>query len=250
MKKRKKTSKVVNLELGKRVAVARRAVSPPMTQVELAKAAGLTQTAIAEIEAGRIRRPKKLRELARALKVSEASLLGEQEENASGNSFIYGQLGTVEIPVVGRVEPGVFRVHEQFDDVAPATIVGAQDARFPGAKIVAFVVGGDSMVGRNIHDGDIAITVDFADSHLPLRDRMVVVVQRTRDGGQTLEWTIKEVETHRDHIDLIPRSPNKRYKPIIVKSDYNPITGGLADDGAEIKILAVVLRVTKEIEVR
>lgn len=66
----------MNRALGKRVAMAREAKG--LTQGQLADAVGMKQTAIGEIEAGRVRRPKKLREIAAALDCDEGALLGER----------------------------------------------------------------------------------------------------------------------------------------------------------------------------
>ncbi len=61
--------------LGVRLALARSEAG--LSQPALAKAVGMTQSAIAEIEGGRVKRPKKLREIARAMGVTEEWLLGE-----------------------------------------------------------------------------------------------------------------------------------------------------------------------------
>ena len=63
--------------IGDRVRRAREAAG--MSQSDIAVSAGMTQQAIGAIESGRVLRPKKLRETARALRVSEGFLLGEQE---------------------------------------------------------------------------------------------------------------------------------------------------------------------------
>lgn len=63
--------------LAENVIVAREAKG--WTQAELAEALGMTQQGIAAIENGKSDRPKKLRELARALGVSQEHLLGEEE---------------------------------------------------------------------------------------------------------------------------------------------------------------------------
>ena len=47
-----------------------------VSQTELANATGYTQTHISDIEAGKVKRPGKLREMAAALRISEARLLG------------------------------------------------------------------------------------------------------------------------------------------------------------------------------
>lgn len=76
---------VVNLELGRRLAAARAARG--LSQGALATIVGMKQTAIGEIEAGRVMRPKKLREIARAVGKSEEWLLGELERVPPGREF-------------------------------------------------------------------------------------------------------------------------------------------------------------------
>lgn len=65
-------------ELGERLAQAREAAG--LTQDELALRVGMTQQGIAAIEKGKSDRPKKLREIARALSTTEDYLLGESED--------------------------------------------------------------------------------------------------------------------------------------------------------------------------
>lgn len=67
--------KIVNSELGKRLARAR--ADRGLSQGDLAAMVGMRQTAIGEIEVGRVQRPKKLREIARAVGKTEEYLLGE-----------------------------------------------------------------------------------------------------------------------------------------------------------------------------
>ena len=63
---------------------------------------------------------------------------------------------------------------------------------------------------------------------------MVVVVQRLKDGGQTREWSIKQVEFFADRIEFHPRSTNARHKPIVVNHDM------FADDGVEVAVIALI----------
>ncbi len=238
--------KVVNPILGKRLTAARKAAG--LTQEELAEKVGLQQTSIAEIEAGRVRRPKKLREIARTVGRSEEHLLGEDQTPASGVHLRFAEVA--EVPVVGPVEAGVFRVVEEFDDaMEPATIVAARDPRFPRARLYAFTVHGDSMDAVGITQGDIVVAVDFVDCGLPLRDGMTIIAECSRDGGHTIERTLKEIATFRDRVELLPRSHNIKYKKFVIKPNYSPSEPSKSDDGAKIKILAVVLRVNKELPV-
>lgn len=75
---------------------------------------------------------------------------------------------------------------------------------------------------------------------MKVRDGMVVVVERTRDGGHTREWSIKQVELYEDRIEFCPRSTNPKHKPIVVKRD------ALADEGVSVEIIGLVRRVINE----
>ncbi|NEK55241.1 phage repressor protein, partial [Rhizobium leguminosarum] len=75
----------------------------------------------------------------------------------------------------------------------------------------------------------------------PLRDGMVVVVERTRDGGQTREWSVKQIELYQDRTEFHPRSTNPKHKPIIVPRDPS------ADQGTVVEIIGLVRRVVNDL---
>lgn len=154
--------------------------------------------------------------------------------------------GMVEIPNAGHVEAGAFRAAPDFTDIEEEPTLGLPDPKFPWARLVSFSVGGDSMnklAPRPILSGDKLICVDFEDldGRVPLRDGMVVVVERTRDGGHLREWSVKQLELYTDRWEFHPRSTNPKHKPIIVPLDDD------ADDGKTVRILALVRQITNEI---
>lgn len=143
------------------------------------------------------------------------------------------------IPVVGKVAAGVFREVIEHEDGNTEYIFDEPDPEFPNARQVAFTVEGDSLnelKPRPILDGDTLICVDFGDTGLPLIDGAIVIVQRTRDGGQTIEWSAKQVELHPRRTEYHPRSSNKALKPIVVPDDPD------ADSGEQVEVLALVRR--------
>lgn len=151
----------------------------------------------------------------------------------------------VETYVAGTVEAGSFREVDELDQSEPEIIAVPADRQFPRARLLVFNVAGDSMNDlkpRPILDGDRAICLAYEDvAHsVPLRDGMVVVVQRTRDGGHTREWSVKQIEIYDDRIEFHPRSKNARYKPIIVKKDAH------ADDGVEVEIIGLMRRIMND----
>ncbi|UXN73404.1 XRE family transcriptional regulator [Devosia sp. A8/3-2] len=151
-------------------------------------------------------------------------------------------------PVVvnGKVAAGLFREVDGFDQSAPERIWEEADPEFPDARRMAFDVEGDSVNAlkpRPIFPGDRLICVSFEDvaDRVRVRDGMVVVVERTRDGGHTREWSVKQIELYEDRIEFHPRSTNPTFKPIVVERDAQ------ADDGTRIEIIALVRSVKNTI---
>lgn len=146
----------------------------------------------------------------------------------------------IPIRVSGRAKAGEFISIEDLGDwEEPETIYDTRDPRFPDARHLAFVVDGDSMNALKptpIPDGARVSALAYADisESVPLRDLMVVVVERTRHGGHEREWSVKQLEIYDDRVEFHPRSTNPRHKPIVVARDNN------ADDGITVEIIALV----------
>ena len=156
----------------------------------------------------------------------------------------------VPVPIVGPVEAGAFREAPEYEPSEILYVAEPPDREFPHARMLGFDVSGDSMNNlkpRPMLPGDRAIGVDFHDVEglLVLRDGMVVVVEQTRDGGHTREWSVKQLEIHEDRYEFHPRSTNQRHKPIIVpkKVVHDPSE----DDGRHVRILALVRRITTDL---
>ncbi|HEV7344177.1 MAG TPA: helix-turn-helix domain-containing protein [Devosia sp.] len=149
---------------------------------------------------------------------------------------------TERLPVAGKVAAGVFREVDPYDQSEIEWLSLPPDEQFPHARRMAFDVEGDSMnelQPRPILSGDRAICVDFSDiaEEVKIRTGMVVVVERSRDGGQTREWSIKQIEFYPDRIEFCPRSSVKKYKPILVNHDLH------ADSGETVEIIALLRNV-------
>ncbi len=150
------------------------------------------------------------------------------------------------ITVVGPVQAGAFIPIDEFDQSEPEIFYEPADPDFPRAKRTAYDVMGDSMNRLEptpILPGSRVIGVDYDDIGIPLRDKMVVVVQQERDGGHLREWSVKQIELQDEQIIFHPRSSNPRHKPIIVPRDLR------ADDGREVKILALVREIKNRVPV-
>ena len=149
------------------------------------------------------------------------------------------------VAYVGKTAAGVFREVDELDQSEPVILAEPIDEQFPNARRMAFEAEGDSMNDlkpRPILNGDRLICVAFEDvaDKVRVRDGLVVVVERRRDGGMTREWSVKQVELYEDRVEFHPRSTNPRHKPIVVPRD------ALADEGTEVEIIALVRRVSNE----
>ncbi|HEV2557280.1 MAG TPA: S24 family peptidase [Microvirga sp.] len=149
------------------------------------------------------------------------------------------------VPIVGRVAAGVFREVIEYDDDEPQYLFAERDEEFPDARMFALVVEGDSMNDATppILEGSRVVCVDFEETGLPLTDGLLVVVERTTDGGMVREWSVKEVEYHADRVEYHPRSRNKRHRPIVVAHDAG------AED-SEVRVLGVVRQINYSVPIR
>lgn len=155
------------------------------------------------------------------------------------------RVGMVAGRVAGVVEAGAFREVDEFDQSDPVEIMLPRDEKFPNARQLVFDCSGDSMNDlrpRPIFSGDRLVCLSYEDvEHLiELKSGMVVVVERTRDGGHFREWSLKQLEVFPDRAEFHPRSTNAKHKPIVVKRDYD------ADDGVTVQVIALVRRVMNE----
>lgn len=141
-----------------------------LSQIELAERVGMKQTGIASIEAGSVERPRKLREIARALGCDEAWLLGEDddrdheivretEDESAGIQMPVPPGGIVEIDVRAGLGGGGIVQHAYRRDADGVSTVDAlkpevwmlpgafvrQQFSVPASRIVVLETLGDSM---------------------------------------------------------------------------------------------------------
>lgn len=128
----------LNVKVGLLIREARGRVS----QHELARRTGIRQPQISQIEKGTVGVPlTQLEKIAKAL------------ETALGRLIPIDVGATVGIPIVGEISAGPLCMAEA---VGRGSVeVPAEMARFP--RMFALRVGGNSMIGKGIVDGDMAI---------------------------------------------------------------------------------------------
>lgn len=214
---------------------------------ELSKRSGIPYDSVNKYLRGDISQPRgnTLEILATTLGVSHLWLRDGIEVAGHQNvKPVTGQL--VAAAVIGRVEAGTFREVDAFDQRERELVTVPPDERFPHARQMVFDVSGDSMNDlkpRPILEGDRIVAVSFEDiaNEVVLRDGMVVVVERSKDGGMTREWSVKQVEIYQDRTEFHPRSTNARHKPIVINRDYS------ADDGTQVEIIALARRIINDL---
>ncbi|MGH6861673.1 MAG: LexA family protein, partial [Phyllobacterium sp.] len=209
-------------------------------KAELSRRSGLPYDSINKYLRGDIEQPRgdALPKLAQTIKRPLIWLRDGIESDALPELSV-APGGLIEVPIVGKSEAGSFREVDEFDQSEPGFISLPRDRRFPNARQIAFEVEGDSMNAlkpRPILPGDMAVCVSYEDvaSEATLRDGMTVIVERTRDGGHTREWSIKQVEIYEDRVEFHPRSTNSKHKPIIISRDTE------ADEGTKVEIIGLV----------
>lgn len=215
------------------------------SKAELSRRSGINYDSINKYLRGDIDNPRGniLEKLADTVERSMLWLRDGIEQSEAELSRIGGRM--VPVRTAGTVEAGAFREVDEFDQGEPEEIYLPPDTKYPNARQMAFVVAGDSMNNldpRPILPGDRAVCVAYADiaSEVKLRDGMVVVVQRQRDGGHFREWSIKQIELYEDRTVFAPRSTNPKHKPIIIPREFD------ADNGEEVEVIAILRRVVND----
>lgn len=142
-------------------------------------------------------------------------------------------------PLVAIVEAGAWREVDELDQDDPEWVTVPADDKFPDATQRVYDVSGDSMNRLEPHPitpGSRIVAVDYDEiaSRSPLRDNLVVVIQRSRNGGQERELSVKQVAWFEDRIEFQPRSSNPKHKAIVVEHD------NWEDNGVEVAIVGLV----------
>ncbi len=222
------------MSLGNRIKAARKRRG--LSQLDVATTLGLTTQAISQWENDKtVPTHDNLVALTETL---GEDLIGDSAGERGGELMpVDARLSPVVI--AGRTAAGVFREVDEFDQSETERVWLPIDERFPRARRMMFDVEGASMNAlkpRPILEGDRVVCVSFEDiaDELKMRTGLVVVVERSRDGGQTREWTVKQLEVYADRIELHPRSTDARFKPIVINRDAG------ADDGTQVEIIGLV----------
>lgn len=184
--------------------------SKGMTQAELARLVGTSQPQIQRLENSQRTLTKKwAQRLSPHLGVDARNLMFEDVS-------LFREV--VGLPVAGVSRAGDWLDITVIDDTEVEMIPVAKDPRFQRARQYALLVQGDSM-NRIFSEGSYVTCVDFAESGLPIRPKMIVHVERTISGRQLVETTLKQVVETGGALELHPMSTNPIHKPIVLDGD-------------------------------
>lgn len=218
-----------------------------MTLQQVADAIGVTYPAVQQWESGNTLPTTgnllKLRQLLNAdlvegmiFDVEERKGGGSRPARSAGESINFGRMF-----VRWVAEAGNWREHEEFHDESETESFIVPQIRGDGLQRFLTKIAGDSMDKVRLFDGDFVVTIDWNDLDRPANDGEIVVVQQTRDGGHTIETTVKQIRVYKDRYELHPRSSNPRHKAIIVKH------GDGESDGRVVTIIGLVESVYRPI---
>ena len=211
------------------------------TAADAAKAFGWVGSTYASHENGnRGLRPDAADRYAAAFKTSAAYLLYGARDMTDGKvPSVEGGRRVKHMPYGGMLEAGAFReleMYAQEADQPPAMV--PYDGRFARLPQTSYQVRGDSMNQAGMPEGSLITTVEYleyCEHYGDVKPGAFVVVERSRDGGQTVERTVKEIHRVKGGLEFRPRSSNPVHKPFIIPRDHKK------DDGVLVQIIAVVI---------
>ena len=142
----------------------------------------------------------------------------------------------IDLPIAHEVAAGAWLAADETRDEPYGYAEAQRIAPFADYPQWLERVVGDSIDRRIPSDALIHVVDAKAIGYAP-RDRDLVVVVRSRAGGQFFERSVKEVETGRDGVRLWPRSHNPRWQDPL---DYR---AGLGEgEEADVEIVGLVVR--------
>lgn len=160
-------------------------------------------------------------------------LTGRKSQNMTGVKSPVAAvpiLGIVRAGTWQEAEPGGFEVHRY----VPSSTDHPPEWQY------AFTVEGTSL-NKIANPGDVLICLDLIKSKVAIEDNDLVIVERSRFGGQMLERTAKRVRRTSSGFELWPESTDPDYlEPLHIDG------GDEHDETTEIRVSAKVLWILKK----
>lgn len=182
------------------------------------------------------------RKLAVALKTTPAHL-AYGDGSAAAAMPAPRQLGRPGLlPIAGEVAAGQWLEVDSIVDAPAYTGLSlTADPRFPADAQYAVVVRGTS-IDRVAPDGALLHCVDPRMIRRAPQGGDLVIVERTRHGGQDRERTAKRYRPTKTGHEFWPDSTDPRHKPIRVDHEAEP------EEGTSIQVIGLVLRAAHAVD--
>jgi len=139
----------------------------------------------------------------------------------------------------GQVAAGLWMEAGLFETDAARKTSIAGDLRFPSESQYLLQINGESL-NRIARNGDFVLCLDFLDAGIEIKSGDLVVVERSRDGGHTIERTAKRIVRRNGLIELQPESDDPRFQEPIIFNEHD-------EEATEVRIIAKVLSVIRQI---
>lgn len=143
------------------------------------------------------------------------------------------------LEIKGQVAAGLWMEAGLFetDDTRKTTIAG--DLRFPGKCQYLLQINGESL-NRIARNGDLILCLDYLDAGIEIKSGDLVVVERSRDGGHTIERTAKRIVRRNGTIELQPESDDPRFQDPVLFNEHD-------EEATEVRIIAKILSVIRQL---
>lgn len=191
-----------------------------LTQLDVAKAVGVSEATVSRWESGNIANMKRSRiaALAQILQIKPGVIMGLEEEPAFNHPDIL-PIETNKIPIIGSMACGE-PIYEE-EDFEAYVVVGAQIKADAAVRAK-----GDSMINARIHDGDLVFI-----KYQPIVENGEIAAVWVDDG-----FTIKRVYRYGDTLVLRPENPD--YDEMIFTEN----------DGVAIKIIGKAIAFQSDVK--
>lgn len=143
------------------------------------------------------------------------------------------------LEIKGQVAAGLWMEAGLFETDATKRATLSGDLRYPPESQYLLEINGESL-NRIARNGDFILCLDFMEAGIEIKSGDLVVVERSRDGGHTIERTAKRILRHNGQIELHPESDDPRFQEPVVYNEHD-------EEATEVRIIAKILSVIRQI---
>ncbi|WP_299812392.1 LexA family transcriptional regulator [uncultured Roseibium sp.] len=207
-----------------------------LSRAELARRADVNYDALNKSERGEVEQPRGdfLARIAQALGTTEQFLRYGSE--GGGEQTKITPRGLV---IRGEVAAGLWLEADLFEgEKEERSNLFGGDERYPADAQYLLRIKGESL-NRIAQDGDLILCVDYLQAGFEIKAGDLIVVERSRDGGHTLERTAKRIIRHNGEIELRPESNDPRFQEPVIYDEHS-------EEASEVRILAKIIGVFRQ----